>query len=205
MNLEGNLYNRSISQQLSVEELNSRFFLLISSTCLGRTCYFETREETGAETSIAYWIVTIFRDSAQKNTLGKKGMKYKRIRWINFFCEVIWKYWEHLKFCTYFTTVCFPYKQFRLPHKQERTIEGEVHNYRGEGGGSPAICANMWSVLWKKSMKSQLECGLCLDLHSLPFQKQFLISEGQVLPSDVSLRCPWDSRETRLKSEAINV
>lgn len=72
MNLKGNLYNRSISQQLYVEELNSRFFLLISSTCLGRTCYFETREETGAETSIACWIVTIFRDSAQKNTSGGK-------------------------------------------------------------------------------------------------------------------------------------
>lgn len=80
MNLKVKFYNRSITEHLCIEELNSCFCLLISSMYLGRTCFFETHEETGTEASTVYWILVIFRASAQKKHIGKEEMKYKRKR-----------------------------------------------------------------------------------------------------------------------------
>lgn len=117
---------------------------------LGRSCLFESHEETGTEASTLCWILVIFRDSAQKKPQHwERGMKYERRCWINFSCKMIGKYWEQLKSCTYFTIFCFPYEQVHLPQKQVRTIEGEVHNYKWEEEAHRQS-ANMWSVLWKK-------------------------------------------------------
>lgn len=45
--------------------------MLISSAYSGRTCVFETWEETGTNGSTVCWILVIFRDSAQEKKIGK--------------------------------------------------------------------------------------------------------------------------------------